>query len=90
MKGIGEAGSIGAPPAVINSVLDALSPYGIEHIDMPASPFRVWKTIQEARGGDAGERDADLSGRTAQTMDSTGTTQPGEGTANGEQVPLPG
>jgi carbon-monoxide dehydrogenase large subunit len=51
---------------VINSIVDALSPYGIEHIDMPASPFKVWQAIQDAQGGDAGTRDADLSGRPAQ------------------------
>jgi carbon-monoxide dehydrogenase large subunit len=66
VKGVGEAGTIGAPPAVINSIVDALSPYGIEHIDMPASPFKVWQAIQDAQGGDAGTRDADLSGRPAQ------------------------
>ncbi len=87
VKGVGEAGTIGAPPAVINSIVDALSPYGIEHIDMPASPFKVWQAIQNAQGQAAGTRDADLSGRPAQTMDSSGTTQPGKGTANGKQVP---
>jgi carbon-monoxide dehydrogenase large subunit len=89
VKGVGEAATIGAPPAVINSVVDALSPYGVEHIDMPASPFKVWKAIQDARGSgaQAGTRDADLSGRPSQTMDSSGTTQPGKGTANGQQVP---
>jgi carbon-monoxide dehydrogenase large subunit len=53
---------------VINSIVDALSPYGIEHIDMPASPFKVWQAIQDARGrgAQAGTRDADLSGRPAQ------------------------
>jgi aerobic carbon-monoxide dehydrogenase large subunit len=87
VKGIGEAGTIGAPPAVINSVVDALSPYGITHIDMPASPFKVWRAIQEARDRAAGTRDADLSGRPSQTMDSSGTTPPGKGIANGEHVP---
>ncbi len=49
VKGAGEAGSIGAPPAVINAVVDALAPLGVRHIDMPAPPLRVWRTIQEAR-----------------------------------------
>ena len=54
VKGIGEAGTIGSPPAVINAVIDALAPYGVTHIDMPASPMRVWETIQAAKnGGDA-------------------------------------
>jgi carbon-monoxide dehydrogenase large subunit len=82
VKGVGEAGTIGAPAAVINAVADALSPYGITHIDMPASPWKVWQAIQEAQGREAGEREADLSGRPSQTMESTGTTEPGEGTAN--------
>jgi carbon-monoxide dehydrogenase large subunit len=66
VKGVGEAGTIGAPPAVINSVVDALSPYGITHVDMPASPFKVWQAIQNAQGRDAGTLDADRSGRPAQ------------------------
>jgi carbon-monoxide dehydrogenase large subunit len=48
-KGIGEAGTIGAVPAVQNAVIDALSPLGVRHIDMPASPARVWAAIREAR-----------------------------------------
>jgi carbon-monoxide dehydrogenase large subunit len=50
VKGIGEAGSIGATPAVQNAVVDALSHLGIRHIDMPASPQRVWQAIQAAKG----------------------------------------
>lgn len=49
VKGCGEAGAIGSPPAVINAVLDALAPLGVTHIDMPASPERVWNAIQSAR-----------------------------------------
>ena len=45
VKGCGEVGAIGSPPAVINAVVDALKPYGITHFDMPASPQRVWKVI---------------------------------------------
>jgi aerobic carbon-monoxide dehydrogenase large subunit len=48
-KGCGEAGAIGSPPAVINAVIDALSPLGVTHIDMPASPLRVWQAIEHAR-----------------------------------------
>jgi carbon-monoxide dehydrogenase large subunit len=51
VKGIGEAGTIGSPPAVINAVIDALSPFGVTHIDMPASPMRVWGAIQDAKDG---------------------------------------
>ena len=51
VKGCGEAGAIGAPPAVINAVLDALRPLGVRHIDMPATPQAVWQAIQSARSG---------------------------------------
>jgi carbon-monoxide dehydrogenase large subunit len=61
VKGVGEAGTIGGTPAVINSIIDALKPFGVEHIDMPASPMRVWKAIQNAQGQQAGEREADAS-----------------------------
>ena len=49
-KGIGEAGSIGATPAVQNAVIDAVSHLGVTHIDMPTSPQRVWRAIQAANG----------------------------------------
>lgn len=50
VKGIGEAGTIGSAPAVINAIVDALGHLGVTDIEMPASPQRVWATIQEARG----------------------------------------
>ncbi len=46
VKGCGEAGAIGAPPAVINAICDALSERGIHHIDMPATPARIWAALQ--------------------------------------------
>ncbi len=49
VKAAGEAGCTGAPPAVIGAILDALRPLGVEHIDMPATPSRVWSAIQRAR-----------------------------------------
>jgi carbon-monoxide dehydrogenase large subunit len=48
-KGCGEAGCAGALPSVMNALVDALSEYGITHIDMPATPLRVWEAIQAAR-----------------------------------------
>ncbi len=48
-KGVGEAGAIAAPPAVINAVLDALRPLGVTEMPMPCTPFRVWTAIQQAR-----------------------------------------
>ncbi|ABC21767.1 xanthine dehydrogenase family protein molybdopterin-binding subunit [Rhodospirillum rubrum] len=49
VKGCGEVGAIGSPPAVINAVLDALAPLGVSDIAMPATPFRVWRAIEAAR-----------------------------------------
>jgi aerobic carbon-monoxide dehydrogenase large subunit len=49
VKGCGEAGCAGSLPAVMNAVMDALKPYGIRHIDMPATPERVWQAIRAAR-----------------------------------------
>jgi aerobic carbon-monoxide dehydrogenase large subunit len=51
VKGVGEAATIGAPPAVVNAVIDALQPLGVTHIEMPVTPERVWRAIQEAKGG---------------------------------------
>ncbi|MDE2008273.1 MAG: xanthine dehydrogenase family protein molybdopterin-binding subunit, partial [Rhodospirillales bacterium] len=50
VKGCGEAGCAGALPSVMNALVDALSEYGITHIDMPATPMKVWQAIQAARG----------------------------------------
>jgi carbon-monoxide dehydrogenase large subunit len=50
VKGVGEAGTIGATPAVANAVMDALSPLGIRHVDLPLTPERVWRAIQ-GKGG---------------------------------------
>jgi carbon-monoxide dehydrogenase large subunit len=50
-KGIGEAGTIGATPAVQNAIVDALSHLGVRHIDMPASPQRVWQALRAAARG---------------------------------------
>ncbi|MEL7347450.1 MAG: hypothetical protein AAFN17_06810, partial [Pseudomonadota bacterium] len=57
VKGCGEAGAIGSPPALVNAVLDALNAagYGVEHIDMPLSPARVWAAIDAARPAAAAE-----------------------------------
>ena len=55
VKGCGEAGAIGAPPAVINAVVDALSSYGITHIDMPATPEKIWRVISSGSVKQAAE-----------------------------------
>jgi aerobic carbon-monoxide dehydrogenase large subunit len=51
VKGIGEAGTIASPPAIINAVVDALSHLGVRDVPMPASPERVWRALAEAKGG---------------------------------------
>jgi carbon-monoxide dehydrogenase large subunit len=48
-KGVGEVGAIGVTPAVINAVLDALAPLGVKDMEMPATPQRVWRAIQDAK-----------------------------------------
>ncbi len=50
VKGAGETGTIGATPAVVNAVIDALWPLGVRHLEMPLTPQRVWQAIQSANG----------------------------------------
>ena len=57
VKGAGQAGCMAAPQAVMNAIMDALSPLGVRHLDMPATPWRVWQAIEAAR-----QRKADLAG----------------------------
>ena len=47
VKGVGETGTIASTPAVVNAIVDALSPYGVTDVEMPAKPERVWRAIQE-------------------------------------------
>jgi aerobic carbon-monoxide dehydrogenase large subunit len=49
VKGMGESGTIGVTPAVVNAVMDALRPYNIRHLDMPLTPEKIWTAIQRAR-----------------------------------------
>jgi carbon-monoxide dehydrogenase large subunit len=49
VKGCGEAGAIGAPAAIINALVDALKPLGVRHLDMPATPEKLWRIIQQHR-----------------------------------------
>ncbi len=46
-KGVGESPTVGAPPAIANAIIDALSPYGITHLDIPITPYKVWKAMKE-------------------------------------------
>jgi carbon-monoxide dehydrogenase large subunit len=49
VKGVGEAGTIGATPAIANAVLDALSPLGIRHLDLPLTPEKIWRALQKSK-----------------------------------------
>jgi carbon-monoxide dehydrogenase large subunit len=49
IKGAGEGGSTGAPPAIVNAIVDALREYGVKDVPMPATPHRIWQAIR--RGG---------------------------------------
>ncbi|MFQ6017386.1 MAG: hypothetical protein ACE5KF_04260 [Kiloniellaceae bacterium] len=51
VEGAGEAGAVGPSPAVVDAIVDALSPRGLRHIDMPATPERVWRAIRDAGKG---------------------------------------
>jgi carbon-monoxide dehydrogenase large subunit len=48
-KGIGEAGCIAIPPAVVNAVVDALAPHGVRHLDMPLTAEKVWRALRASR-----------------------------------------
>jgi carbon-monoxide dehydrogenase large subunit len=56
-KGIGEAGTIGSTPAVQNAIVDAVAHLGVRHIDMPASPQRVWDALRAASAGGSASAD---------------------------------
>jgi carbon-monoxide dehydrogenase large subunit len=71
VKGIGEAGTIGAAPAVINAVVDALSGLGVRDVPMPASPLNVWSAINRQPAPDIGEHE----GVTARTTVAGGDEQ---------------
>jgi carbon-monoxide dehydrogenase large subunit len=56
IKGIGEAGTIGSTPAVVNAVVDALAPFGVTHIDMPLTPQKIWSLCHEKEPAASGAR----------------------------------
>ncbi|MGZ8600289.1 MAG: xanthine dehydrogenase family protein molybdopterin-binding subunit [Actinomycetota bacterium] len=71
VKGIGEAGTIASPPAVVNAVIDALAHLGVTHLEKPVSPERVWRAIHGSKGGPPAK--APVSG----TVDATGAGEGG-------------
>jgi carbon-monoxide dehydrogenase large subunit len=82
VKGVGEAGTIAASPAVLNAVVDALRPLGVDYMDMPLTPMRVWQAIEEARGRGGGpaasEQGAEL-GEQGKGSAGSGPARPEEG-----------
>jgi carbon-monoxide dehydrogenase large subunit len=56
VKGVGEAGTIASSPTIVNAVVDALRPLGVDYIDMPLTPMRVWQAIEAAQGAGTGPR----------------------------------
>jgi carbon-monoxide dehydrogenase large subunit len=57
VKGVGESGATGAPPAIVNATLDALAPLGIRTLDMPLKPEKIWAKIAAAHAGNTPEAD---------------------------------
>ena len=73
VKGVGEAGTIASTPAVINAVVDALRPFGVNDIRMPATPERVWRAIHgSTHEGRAGEGTNAYGGASTSTSDGSG------------------
>ena len=85
VKGVGEAGTIAASPAIVNAVIDALRPLGVNYIDMPLSPQNVWSQIQSAQGqaapGDPGKQGGSWDEHGSGSAGS-GPTSPSEGGAS--------
>ena len=72
VKGIGEAGTIGAAPAVINAIVDALSGLGVRDMPMPASPLNVWNAIQGRPAPDVGDHEGVTARTTTASPDENG------------------
>ncbi|HET8594436.1 MAG TPA: xanthine dehydrogenase family protein molybdopterin-binding subunit [Intrasporangium sp.] len=78
-KGVGEAGTIASTPAVVNAIVDALRPMGIHDVEMPCTPERVWRAIQDASSGSVDETQRDTAPHfdAAQPNQDTSTTEGG-------------
>ena len=82
VKGVGEAGCIASTPAVVNSVIDAVRQFGVVDVEMPCSPQRVWRAIQQGRGqlaagGPAGRNTSEAGGGLG-SMDTANSTPGGQ------------
>ncbi|MGH8921768.1 MAG: xanthine dehydrogenase family protein molybdopterin-binding subunit, partial [Actinomycetes bacterium] len=82
VKGVGEAGTIGSAPAVINAVVDALSPHGVTNIEMPATPERVWAAIHD-RGAAGSPAGAEAAQAQMRASGSGGSATPAGDTTGG-------
>jgi carbon-monoxide dehydrogenase large subunit len=80
VKGVGEAGTIAASPAIVNAVVDALRPLGITYLNMPLTPMRVWQEIQAAQTGGGGAKATEQG----QALDEQGRGSAGAGPAKPE------
>jgi carbon-monoxide dehydrogenase large subunit len=78
VKGVGEAGTIAASAAITNAVIDALRPLGVDYIDMPLSPQRIWAAIEGAKGADPGKQGGSWDEHGSGSAGS-GPTSPSEG-----------
>ena len=79
VKGSGQAGAIAAPQTIISAILNALSPLGVTHIDMPATPQRIWQAIQTARNTMTRYRRRRLSGSPRRAWRRVSVRQPRNG-----------
>ncbi|PSK92967.1 carbon-monoxide dehydrogenase large subunit [Murinocardiopsis flavida] len=75
-KGVGEAGTIASTPAVVNAIVDALRPLGVDDVRMPCTPERVWRALHEARPN-GGENGREVRSATSLAADSADTAPPG-------------
>ncbi|WP_049996105.1 xanthine dehydrogenase family protein molybdopterin-binding subunit [Halococcus sediminicola] len=78
VKGVGEAGTIAAPQAVVNAVTDALQPFGIDHIDMPLTNERVWRAVNDAPSAEDGGSEAVADGGERAEDEPSGSDEGGE------------
>jgi aerobic carbon-monoxide dehydrogenase large subunit len=78
VKGVGEAGTIASPPAIANAIVDALAPLGVTDIQIPATPERVWRTIQDAQGAARGADPRDGRASPGRPSETTGRHDPGD------------
>jgi carbon-monoxide dehydrogenase large subunit len=82
VKGVGEAGTIAASAAVTNAVIDALRPLGVDYIDMPLSPQRIWSAIEGGKGVDPGTSGGGSWDEHGSGSAGSGPTTPSEGGAS--------